>query len=116
MFKFNSDYKQKADLPLLCQRHTTSKIKEFEDLTSIGTYGFRGEALASISHIAHLKVTTRTKESSCAWEAHFADGKLASAKPGQSAEPKPKAGRQGTIITVRSSPPSATAVTNQVLG
>ncbi|KAI4672590.1 uncharacterized protein J4E78_001091 [Alternaria triticimaculans] len=90
----------KEDLPILCERFTTSKLKAFEDLTSIGTYGFRGEALASISHIAHLKVTTRTKESSCAWEAHFADGKLASAKPGQSAEPKPKAGRQGTIITV----------------
>ncbi|KAI4646873.1 hypothetical protein J4E93_005097 [Alternaria ventricosa] len=90
----------KEDLPILCKRFTTSKLKAFEDLTSIGTYGFRGEALASISHIAHLKVSTRTKESSCAWEAHFADGKLASAKPGQSAEPKPKAGRQGTIITV----------------
>lgn len=69
-------------------------------MTAIGTYGFRGEALASISHIAHLKVTTRTKESSCAWEAHYADGKLTSPKPGQSAEPKPKAGRQGTQITV----------------
>jgi DNA mismatch repair protein MLH1 len=87
-------------MPILCERFTTSKLKAFEDLTSIGTYGFRGEALASISHIAHLKVTTRTKESSCAWEAHFADGKLTSPKPGQSAEPKPKAGRQGTIITV----------------
>jgi DNA mismatch repair protein MLH1 len=87
-------------LPILCERFTTSKLKAFEDLTSIGTYGFRGEALASISHIAHLKVTTRTKESSCAWEAHYADGKLASPKPGQSAEPKPKAGRQGTQITV----------------
>jgi DNA mismatch repair protein MLH1 len=84
----------------LCERFTTSKLKAFEDLTSIGTYGFRGEALASISHIAHLRVTTRTKESSCAWEAHYADGKLASPKPGQSAEPKPKAGRQGTQITV----------------
>lgn len=84
----------------MCERFTTSKLKAFEDLTSIGTYGFRGEALASISHIAHLKVTTRTKESSCAWEAHFADGKLISPKPGQSAEPKPKAGRQGTTITV----------------
>lgn len=87
-------------MPILCERFTTSKLKAFEDLTSIGTYGFRGEALASISHIAHLKVTTRTKESSCAWEAHYADGKLSSPKPGQSAEPKPKAGRQGTQITV----------------
>lgn len=92
--------RQKEDLPILCERFTTSKLKAFEDLTSIGTYGFRGEALASISHIAHLRVTTRTKESSCAWEAHYADGKLASPKPGQSAEPKPKAGRQGTQITV----------------
>ncbi|OAL03882.1 DNA mismatch repair protein MutL [Phaeosphaeriaceae sp. SRC1lsM3a] len=90
----------KEDLPILCERFTTSKLKAFEDLTAIGTYGFRGEALASISHIAHLKVTTRTKESSCAWEAHYADGKLTSPKPGQSAEPKPKAGRQGTQITV----------------
>ncbi|KAF1839472.1 DNA mismatch repair protein MutL [Decorospora gaudefroyi] len=90
----------KEDLPILCERFTTSKLKAFEDLTSIGTYGFRGEALASISHIAHLRVTTRTKESSCAWEAHFADGKLTSPKPGQSAEPKPKAGRQGTVICV----------------
>jgi DNA mismatch repair protein MLH1 len=94
------DKPQKEDLPILCERFTTSKLKAFEDLTSIGTYGFRGEALASISHIAHLKVATRTKESSCAWEAHYADGKLASPKPGQSAEPKPKAGRQGTQITV----------------
>ncbi|KAJ4990321.1 DNA mismatch repair protein MutL [Stagonosporopsis vannaccii] len=90
----------KEDLPILCERFTTSKLKAFEDLTSIGTYGFRGEALASISHIAHLKVTTRTKESSCAWEAQYSDGKLTSPKPGQSTEPKPKAGRQGTVITV----------------
>jgi DNA mismatch repair protein MLH1 len=87
-------------MPILCERFTTSKLKAFEDLTSIGTYGFRGEALASISHIAHLKVSTRTKDSSCAWEAHYSGGKLASPKPGQSAEPKPKAGRQGTQITV----------------
>jgi len=87
-------------MPILCERFTTSKLKAFEDLTSIGTYGFRGEALASISHIAHLRVKTRTDKSSCAWEAHYADGRLASAKPGQSAEPKPKAGRPGTQITV----------------
>ena len=45
-------------------------------------------------------MTTRTKESSCAWRAHYADGKLASPKPGQSADPKPIAGRPGTQITV----------------
>ncbi|OCK77390.1 DNA mismatch repair protein MutL [Lepidopterella palustris CBS 459.81] len=88
------------DMAILCERFTTSKLKTFEDLTSISTYGFRGEALASISHIAHLSVTTRTKESSCAWRAQYADGKLVSPKPGQNADPKPIAGRQGTQITV----------------
>ncbi|OWP06476.1 hypothetical protein B2J93_9249 [Marssonina coronariae] len=90
----------KEDLPILCERFTTSKLKSFEDLTSIGTYGFRGEALASISHIAHLTVTTRTKDSTCAFRAHYDSGRLAPAKPGQSADPKPIAGRQGTQITV----------------
>lgn len=90
----------KDDLPILCERFTTSKLKEFEDLMAIGTYGFRGEALASISHIAHLAVTTKTADSSCAWKAHFAGGKLAPPKPGQSADPKACAGRQGTQIQV----------------
>lgn len=90
----------KDDLAILCERFTTSKLKAFEDLQAIGTYGFRGEALASISHIAHLAVTTKTADSSCAWKAHYAGGKLTPAKPGQSDDPKPTAGRQGTQITV----------------
>ncbi|KAF7542351.1 hypothetical protein G7Z17_g11652 [Cylindrodendrum hubeiense] len=91
---------QKEDLAILCERHTTSKITTFEDLSSIATYGFRGEALASISHIAHLTVTTKTKDSDLAWRATYQDGKLAPAKQGQSAEPKGVAGRPGTQITV----------------
>ncbi|KAI0199239.1 histidine kinase-like ATPase [Astrocystis sublimbata] len=90
----------KEDLPILCERFTTSKLKKFEDLSSICTYGFRGEALASISHIAHLTVTTKTKDSNCAWRAYFDGGKLAPVKPGQSADPKPTAGRGGTQISV----------------
>lgn len=69
-------------------------------MSSIATYGFRGEALASISHIAHLTVTTKTKDSDCAWRAHYDGGKLIPAKPGQTLDPKPVAGRNGTQITV----------------
>ncbi|KAA8904640.1 hypothetical protein FN846DRAFT_952062 [Sphaerosporella brunnea] len=90
----------REDLPILCERFTTSKLKKFEDLEEMQTYGFRGEALASISMIAHLTVTTKTKDSNCAWRAVYADGKLAPPKPGQSPDPKPCAGRQGTQITV----------------
>ncbi|KAJ4300312.1 DNA mismatch repair protein Mlh1 [Collariella sp. IMI 366227] len=90
----------KEDLPILCERFTTSKLQKFEDLQTIATYGFRGEALASISHIAHLTVTTKTRDSNCAWRAYYGSGKLVPAKPGQSPDPKPVAGRQGTQITV----------------
>lgn len=83
----------KEDLPILCQRFTTSKLREFEDLNKLTTYGFRGEALASISHIAHLTVTTKQKDSPCAWKALFIDGK-------QVGDPKAIAGREGTIIQV----------------
>ncbi|KAG8422888.1 DNA mismatch repair protein [Metarhizium acridum] len=91
---------EKEDLAILCERHTTSKITAFEDLSSIATYGFRGEALASISHIAHLSVSTKTKDSPLAWRAHYLDGKMVAPKPGQPAEPKGVAGRPGTQITV----------------
>ncbi|KAK4227848.1 DNA mismatch repair protein Mlh1 [Podospora fimiseda] len=90
----------KEDLPILCERFTTSKLQKFEDLQSIVTYGFRGEALASISHIAHLTVTTKTRDSDCAWRAFYKGGKLVPAKPGQSPDPKPVAGRPGTQVTV----------------
>lgn len=56
--------------------------------------------MASISHIAHLTVTTKTKDSDCAWRAHYDGGKLIPAKPGQTPDPKPVAGRNGTQITV----------------
>ncbi|MEQ9365781.1 MAG: DNA mismatch repair endonuclease MutL [Leptospirales bacterium] len=47
------------DLKASVQRHATSKIVELEDLDDIDTFGFRGEALASIASIAHLEIRSR---------------------------------------------------------
>ncbi|KAF4582453.1 DNA mismatch repair protein [Pleurotus pulmonarius] len=91
---------RKSDLPILAERFTTSKLSTFSDLSRIATYGFRGEALASISHVARLSVVTKTKSDSCAWRAVYADGALAPLKPGQSPDPKPCAGNDGTVITI----------------
>lgn len=50
------------DIRLAFERHATSKIKTAEDLFSITSMGFRGEALASIAAIAHVETHTRTEE------------------------------------------------------
>ena len=91
---------RKEDLAILCRRFTTSKLSAFDDLQSIATFGFRGEALASITHVARTSVTTRTRDSPCAYRAFYSDGELAPARPGESEQPRPCAGVAGTTIVV----------------
>ncbi|KAI0764880.1 DNA binding protein [Fomes fomentarius] len=91
---------RKDDLPILAERFTTSKLSTFSDLKRLTTYGFRGEALASISYVSNLTVVTKTKADTCAWKASYGDGALTPAKAGMTTEPKPCAGNDGTTITV----------------
>lgn len=85
---------QKDDLEILCQRHTTSKLVDFEDLQNIQTLGFRGEALASISYVSHLTVITKRRADQHAWQAAYDNGKLLEGHP------RPSAGVNGTTVAI----------------
>lgn len=91
---------RKEDLAIVCERFTTSKLTSYEDLNSIHTFGFRGEALASITHVAQVTLLSRTSDAPCAYRARYRDSKLVPLNTGDKAEPKPSAGVQGTTITV----------------
>ncbi|KAL0360020.1 UNVERIFIED_CONTAM: DNA mismatch repair protein MLH1 [Sesamum radiatum] len=81
------------DLPILCERHTTSKLSKFEDLLSIKSMGFRGEALASMTYVGHVTVTTITKGQLHGYRATYKDGVMEH-------EPKACAAVKGTQIMI----------------
>ena len=58
----NGSGMSKEDLKICCLRHSTSKIKRSEDLYSLKTMGFRGEALSSISSVAQVSIVSRIND------------------------------------------------------
>src|ERR671926_943416 len=64
------------DAMLAFERHATSKLRDVKDLLSIGTLGFRGEALPSIASVSRLLLETRAGEETSGTAVEIAGGKL----------------------------------------
>jgi DNA mismatch repair protein MutL len=81
------------ELALALAPHATSKISDASDLWRLASFGFRGEALCSVSAVSRLTLTSRTRDASEAWTlvSSFGDHEPA----------RPAAGRQGTTVEVR---------------
>ena len=71
----------RADLETICSRHATSKIEKIDDLYAIGSLGFRGEALYSISAVSDLTIRSKPAEQAEGWELHVRGEKKFPLKP-----------------------------------
>ncbi|MBK9473314.1 MAG: DNA mismatch repair endonuclease MutL [bacterium] len=80
------------DLPLAFERHATSKITTAADIMSVGTFGFRGEALASIASVARVRCVSRTVDADMGGMLEIEGGEIIRR------EPAPR--NRGTTITV----------------
>lgn len=83
----------KDDLPLAFLPHSTSKIKEVDDLDTIATLGFRGEALASIASVSMVRLSTKTAEDE--------SGYMIEANGGEISKVSEIAFSKGTSVQVR---------------
>ena len=81
------------DAVIAFDKHATSKIRSGEDLTSVSTLGFRGEALASIAAVADVELLSRTENESQGVYVHIRGGDVLEC----SSRGSPK----GTVLTVR---------------
>lgn len=84
----------KEDLPLAIASHATSKIASLSDLEGVQSYGFRGEALASISSVSRLELISSVQEQSAGWS-------IQSEGRDKAPSLQPVAKRPGTFIAVR---------------
>lgn len=83
----------RGELALALTPHATSKLDGAPGLEHIASFGFRGEALASIAQVARVRLTSRTPGADAAWQLEAADGVAVDA-------PRPAAHPPGTTVSV----------------